>query len=636
MSLAPVPSRAALNGPSPVPRRGTDGTAVVALVLLLAGCDAESESPVSRSVAEVPAASAAALPGLRVPFVDAAGDCGLDFTHFNGMSGELYYSEMMGSGVALFDYDNDGDLDVYLVQGHLLGPEKELADATFKPAPGMLPLHDRLYRNDLGTDASGRPQPRFTDVTEDSGLRADGYGMGVATGDFDNDGWTDLYVTQAGANQLWRNQGDTGGDHVTFRDVTAASGAEDPRWSLSATSVDVDRDGWLDLYVVNYVDSTVAEHRVCRMLSGQPDYCGPQAFEPLADSLLRNLGAAGGGVRFEDVSVATGMALARGAGMGVVAGDFNGDDRPDLYVSNDGMANFLWLQQAGGTFRDEALVSGTAFNREGQPEAGMGVAAGDYDGDGDDDLLITHLALETHTLYRNDGGGAFEDVTTASGLGSLSFSATGFGAGWIDFDNDGLLDLMAVNGAVVTIPELAAAGDPFPLGMPNQLFRNLGQSGGQSGGEVRFEEVSQTGEPFRLSAVSRGLAIGDLDNDGDADAVVTHNAGAAQLLLNQVGQDRHWLGLRLVAGSPPRDMPGTEVEVARPGRESRPRLRRRVRTGGSYLSAHDPRVLFGLGDDPEIGEVTVRWPDGSVERFEVEPDRYTTLERGAGEVADGT
>ncbi len=600
------------------------------LILVLAGCGGEvpgdSSAPPGESGPGEAAPAGVAASFADAPFTDATVASGLDFHHFNGMSGELYYSEMMGSGVALFDYDNDGDLDLYLVQGGMLGAGKELADATFQPSPAMLPLRDRLYRNDLDASGATSGGPRFTDVTEDSGLRAGGYGMGVATGDFDNDGWTDLYLTQAGSNQLWRNLGDGADGTVTFADVTTATGADDPRWSLSAAWVDVDRDGWLDLWVVNYLDFTVEEHRPCRMLSGQPDYCGPQAFEPESDRLLRNLGADGGGARFEDASVAAGI-VAPGAGMGVAAGDFDGDRRPDLFVANDGMANFLWLQRDDGVFSDEALVSGTAFNREGQPEAGMGVAAGDYDRDGDDDLLVTHLALETHTLYRNDGGGAFEDVTVASGLGAPSFQATGFGAAWLDVDNDGWLDLLTVNGAVVQIPERVAAGDPHPLGMSNQLFRSTGAAAGT----VRFEELP-AGAPFDAAGVSRGLAVGDLDNDGDADAVVTHNAGPAQLLLNLVGQDRHWLGLRLLGTSAPRDMVGAEVEVARPG----PRLWRRVGTGGSYLSARDPRVLFGLGDDPAIGEVIVRWPDGSVERFDARPDRYTTLRQGSGRPGIGS
>ncbi len=586
-------------------------------LMVLAGCGGKGEPPV-RSAEQVAAAG-----GDAPAFVESAAAAGLDFTHFNGMSGELYYSEMMGAGAALFDADNDGDLDVYLVQGRMLDPEKEPAEATIPPAPEMQPLRDRLYRND---SEAGRP--RFTDVTAGSGLDATGYGMGVAAGDYDNDGWVDLYVTQAGSNQLWRNLGDG-----TFRDVTGIAGAGDPRWSLSATWVDFDLDGWLDLYVVNYVDYSVADHRQCRMMSGQPDYCGPQVFGPQPDRLLRNLGAGAGagGPRFEDVSEAAGIAAESAAGMGVTPGDFDGDGRPDLYVANDGMANFLWLGQAGGTFSNQALMSGTAFNREGQPEAGMGVAAGDFDGDGDDDLFLTHIALETHTLYRNDGGGAFEDVTVASGLGAPSWQSTGFGTAWLDYDNDGWLDLMAVTGAVILIPELAAAGEPHPLGMRNQLFRNAGRAG-DAGGNLRLEEVTPAGEPFETISVSRGLAVGDLDNDGDTDAVVTNNAGAVELLINQLGQGRHWLGLRLVGGETvPRDMLGAEATLTRPGHSD---LWRRVRTGGSYLSAHDPRLLFGLGDDPEIGPVTVRWPGGAVEQFDVEAGRYTTLQQGTGRRVD--
>ncbi len=587
------------------------------MMMALAGCGGGREPTASRS-AEPPASAGAA------PFANAAAASGLDFAHFNGMSGELYYSEMMGAGAALFDVDNDGDLDVYLVQGHMLNPEKQPAEATLPPAPAMQPLRDRLYRNDSRTG-----QLRFTDVTADSGLDATGYGMGVAAGDFDNDGQVDLYLTQAGSNQLWRNLGDG-----TFQDVTEAAGAGDPRWSLSATWVDFDLDGWLDLYVVNYVDFSVADHRQCRMMSGQPDYCGPQVFASQPDLLLRNRTAAGG-PWFEDVSEAAGIAAEAAAGMGVAPGDFNGDGRPDLYVANDGMANFLWLGRPGGGFENQALLSGTAFNREGQPEAGMGIAAGDYDRDGDDDLLLTHIALETHTLYRNDGGGAFEDVTVASGLGAPSWQSTGFGTAWLDYNNDGWLDLMAVNGAVILNPELAAAGDPHPMGMRNQLFRNTGGTGTGTGGDVRLEEVTPAGEPFETVKVSRGLAVGDLDNDGDPDAVVANNAGAVELLINRVGQGRHWLGLRLVGvaapDGAPRDMLGADATLARPGGAD---LWQRVRTGGSYLSARDPRLLFGLGGDPEVGPVTVRWPGGMVEQFDVEADRYTTLVMGTGRRVD--
>ena len=309
----------------------------------------------------------------------------------------------------------------------------------------------------------------------------------------------------------------------------------------------------------------------------------------------------------------------------MVSGDFDGDGRTDIYVANDGTPNFLWLQQADGTFRDEALNRGSALSLEGMAEAGMGVVAGDGDGDGDEDLLVTHLSLETNTLYLNDGAGFFDDTTVASGLGAASFTATGFGAAFLDYDNDGWLDLMAVNGAVKILPELVARKEPYPLHMPNLLFRNLGVSA-----SVRFEDVSaNTGEGFQRSEVSRGLAAGDVDNDGDTDLVISNNNGQARLLINQVGNDQHWLGLRLVGDTVPRDMLGAVVTVER---AAAPVLRRRVRTGGSYLSANDPRLLFGLGDDPAIESILIDWPSGRQERFKAEPGRYTTLRQGTGEL----
>ncbi len=584
---------------------GAAGFAACAL-LILGGCQPEEISPT------VEAPVAASAPSGPAIFKERATDRGLEFVHFNGMSGELYIAEVMGSGVALLDYDNDGDLDVYLVQGSVF------QGRTFPPSEAMRPLTDRLYRNDL-TAGGG---PRFTDVTEESGLSATGYGMGVATGDIDNDGWVDLYVTNMGSNQLWRNLGPDTAGRVTFEDVTAKSGADDASWSVSATFLDFDRDGWLDLYVVSYVDFTVTGTKRCKSLTGAADYCGPISYRPRGDRLLRNRG---GGV-FEDWSPA--ITAAGGTGLGVVSGDFDGDGRVDLYVANDGTPNFMWLQQEDGSFRDEGLNRGNALSLEGMAEAGMGVVAGDGDGDGDEDLLVTHLALETNTLYLNDGAGFFDDTTVASGLGTASFTATGFGAAFLDYDNDGWLDLMAVNGAVKKIPELVASQEPYPLHMPNLLFRNLGAGSG-----VRFEEVSATGgEDFLRSEVSRGLAVGDLDNDGDTDVVLSNNSGPARLLLNQIGSQRHWLGLRLVGGDPPRDMLGAVVTVER---AASPTLERRVRTGGSYLSANDPRVLFGLGDDPAFESVRVEWPSGREERFRVDPDRYTTLREGSGEQIRG-
>ena len=539
-------------------------------------------------------------------FIDETESSGLAFEHFNGMSGELYFPEMMGSGAALLDYDGDGDLDVYLVQGHMLG-DKPLSAATFAPRH-ELPLTDRLYRND--GDADG---VRFADVTEEAGLSSTGYGMGVAGGDYDNDGDVDLYVTNYGSNALWRNVGDG-----TFEEVTTAAGVEDGRWSVSAAWVDYDRDGWLDLYVGNYVKHTIeGDRRVCRMAKLDRDYCGPLKGAGDPDSLFRNRGDG----TFEDVSESSGIRKAYGGALGVVAADVNGDRWPDIYVANDGVANQLWINRRDGTFSDEAMIAGVGVNMDGSPEASMGVDAADFDGDGDEDLFMTHLRQETNTLYINDGKGWFEDRTVSMGLANPSFAYTGFGTAWIDYDNDGWLDLLMVNGAVRKLQELVDRDDPYPLHQTNQLFRNLGDG--------RYREVTgEAGEAFAASRVSRGAAFGDLDNDGDADVVITNNAGSVRVLRNATGSANGWIGLRLLTADGQRDAYGARVRVegARP-------LWRRVRADGSYASSNDPRVLVGLGtESPAKVSVEVIWPDGSEERFaDLETRRYHRLTRGAAE-----
>ncbi len=562
-------------------------------------------------------------------FKDVAAESGLDFTHWNGMSGEYYFPEMTGQGAALLDYDNDGDLDVYLVQGALLGPGKKRADALF-PYQGSWPPSDRLYRNDLKVGVSGGRRLRFTDVTAESGLAkiATGYGMGVAAGDVDNDGFTDLYVTNYGPNQLLRNQGDG-----TFSDVTETAGLDDPAWSTSAAFFDFDRDGWLDLFLANYVVFDVVRNPECFAPSSRRDYCGPSAFPGVADRLWRNRGDGS----FEDVSVRSRVGAEKAAGLGVVAADFDGDGWLDLYVANDGEPNHLWLNQRDGTVRDEALLAGVAVNREGEPEASMGVSAADFDGDGDDDLFMTHLMSETNTLYVNDGG-LFEDRTLETGLAAGSLTFTSFGTAWLDVDNDGWLDLMIANGAVKVLEALAREGDPYPLAQPNQLLMNAGGR--------RFEDATaRAGEAFQAAEVSRGAAFGDLDNDGDVDVVVCNNNGPARLLRNQVGQHAPWLGLRLV-GKGGRDMLGARAEVKRAGAAP---LWRTVRTDGSYCSASDPRVVFGLGGGSKVAgdrvagdrvagdrvagdpveAVRVHWPDGTAETWPAPAlGRYTTLRQG--------
>ncbi len=548
-------------------------------------------------------------------FVDAAEATGLDFVHWNGMSGELYFPEMTGQGGALFDYDNDGDLDVYLVQGTLLGEGKTLKDALF-PTSEARP-RDRLYRNDLARDDAGQQVLRFTDVTKASGLQAFEYGMGVATGDVDNDGWTDLYVTNFGPNQLWRNRG-----NGTFENITESAQVSDPRWSTSAAFFDYDQDGDLDLYVANYVDYRLEKNAACYAKSSRRDYCGPSAFKSLPDRLLRNRGIdVDGHVSFEDVTSRVLIGYQPSAGLGITAADFNGDQRLDLYVANDGLPNQLWLQQADRTFRDEALLAGVAVNRQGMPEASMGVNAADFDGDGDEDLFLTHLSGETNTLYVNDGQGMFEDRSIESSLGAPSLSMTGFGTVWVDYDNDGLLDVVVLNGAVRILEELARKGDLYPLDQPNQVYRNVG------GG--RFEEVTaKAGAVFKLAEVSRGAAVGDVDNDGDGDVLILNNNGRARLLLNQVGQEKPWLGLRLVGGPSDRDQLGARVEIVR---AEAPGLRRRSQSDGSYCSAGDPRVLVGLASSGQVSEIRVTWPDGRMESWQKIPlGTYTTLRQGEG------
>ena len=543
-------------------------------------------------------------------FSDAAQSSGLDFRHFNGMSGEFYYPEVVGPGAALFDYDNDGDLDVYLVQGHMLGPGKTLKDATLKPPTGA-PLHDRLFRNDLVVREDGSRSLSFTDVTAQSGISGDGYGIGVAAGDIDNDGWTDLYVLNWGPNRLLRNNGDG-----TFSDITTPANANDPQLCVSAAFVDYDRDGWLDLYVVNHVHFTIAEHKPCEAPLGGREYCATDRYQPVPGRLLHNRGNG----LFDDVSVNSGIKGAYGAGLGIVTADFNADGWPDIYVANDGDPNQLWINQQDGTFRDDALLAGAAVNMDGVAEAGMGVDAGDFDGDGDEDLFMTHDREETNTLYLNDGQGWFEDRTRATGLAGPSRNLTGFGVAWFDYDNDGWLDLFIANGDVRTIGELAQAGDPYPLGQPNQLIANLGDG--------TFRDISQqAGKALTLAEVSRGAAFGDIDNDGDTDILVTNNSGPVRLLINLTGNRKHWIGLRLLDRSG-RDALGARVTVyRRPGSA----LWRRARSDASYASANDPRVLVGLGDATAVTRILVQWPDGATEQWtEVPVDRYITLRQHAG------
>ena len=554
-----------------------------------------------------------------VLFVDATRSAGLDFRHWNGMSGQLYYPEVVGAGAALFDYDNDGDLDLYLVQGNLLGADGDRTRATV-PWTGEGPPRDRLLRNDL-EHSDGRTTIRFVDVTEESGISAFGYGMGVTASDLDNDGWTDLYVLNLGGNQLWRNEGDG-----TFTDRTEASGADDSRWSIAAAAADYDGDLDLDLFVVNYLNFSLVTHKTCLTERGEIDYCLPSAYQPVPDRLLRNDGAG----RFTDATVETGLSATRpGNGLGVLVADLDGDRRLDFYVANDLMPNHLWINAGNGDLAEEGLISGAALNADGEAEASMGVAGGDYDGDGDLDLFLTHFHRETNTLYRNDsepGAPAFRDRTNAAALARPSWDATSFGTVFLDLDLDGWLDLAVVNGAVTF-----AAGrprtedDPFPLDQPNQAFLNVPGNGGGR----RFE-TARTGLLDGASPhVSRALVSGDIDNDGDTDLVITNNNGPARLLLNQAGTGDDWIGLapRLTDAQGRRPASGVTVRVHRDGA---PPLVRLAGTSGSYTSSGDPRVTVSLGG-ATVTRVEVHWSDGTVEEWPAPPPgAYTDLVRGTG------
>ena len=545
-------------------------------------------------------------------FTDRADAVGLDLLHVNGASGEFFYPEILPPGVGLFDYDNDGDLDAFIVQGQRLGAGKTSPDALMPPA-ATSPRGGRLYRNDLQAGADGARSLRFTDVTEAAEITADGYGLGVATGDIDNDGWVDLLVTNFGQLQLFRNRADG-----TFADVSSWAGldehGEHGEFGVAAAFVDYDRDGWLDLYVGNNVDYRLDNDTECPNMAGARDYCPPQTYGGLQDRLYRNRGDG----TFDDRSATALVGGRFGAALGVATADYDGDGWIDIYVANDGAENLLWINQRDGTFEDMALLSGAALSALGTPEASMGVSAGDFDNDGDEDLFMTHLTTEGNNLYVNDGSGLFQDRSAPSGLGSQSLSYTGWGAAWFDFDNDGWLDLLAVNGTVVAVE--GRGDDPFPYDQQNTLFRNLGNG--------RFEDVTErAGAVFELSEVGRGAAFGDVDNDGDVDVLVGNNTGRPRLLINTIGNRSHWVGLRLV-GEAGRDMLGARVAVIR---GDGPTLWRRVKTDGSYASASDPRVLVGLGESSQTPMVRVQWPGGRVEEFsDVAVDQWTTLSEGGG------
>ena len=560
--------------PRAIRLRNGGGRGCLLAVLALASVGGACEGPPREELA--PTAAVAVAP--TAPWLVEVTDLyGLDFVHETGGVGELQLPEIMGSGAALFDVEGDGDLDVYLLNG-----ARDLGRSTAPGGP-----RNRLYLQQDG---------RLVDISEGSGLDDPGYGMGVAVGDVDNDGLDDVYVSNYGADRIFRNLG--GG---RFRDMTAAAGVRVDGWSASVIFLDFDRDGLLDLYVTRYV---AYDPRVkCYDTAGRHEYCGPSAFPGLSDVLLRNEGD----FAFRDVSARAGMAAVTDAGLGVVSEDFNDDGWPDVYVANDADPNQLWINLGDGTFRDEGLIMGASVNALGVTEAGMGVVAADFDGDTLPDLFMTHLANESSTLYRNlapDLG--FEDVTAASGLAAGTAPFTGFGIASFDAELDGDLDLAVVNGRVLRGPrlesELAPPWDDYAE--PNLLYRNVG------GG--RFEAANHEAGGFHLrTEISRGLAMGDLDGDGDGDLLVSNGQGRARIYRNDI--PRRGGALRVEAWDPGL---GRLAEGAVLIAEIGPRRLRRIQgRGHSYLSSSEPAVIFGLGEVASADRLEVRWPDGRREEF---------------------
>jgi hypothetical protein len=528
-------------------------------------------------------------------FENIAAAAGLSFTHVNGASPDRHLHEIMSGGGLFFDYDQDGWVDIFIVDGGSLT----------NPAVARTARH-RLFRN--------RGNGAFADTTATSGLLRASYGMGACSADYNNDGWPDLYITNVGPNALYRNDGGT-----SFTDVTRAAGVADalPLFSASCAWGDVDADGDVDLFVTNYVDARVDNNIFCGDTAKKLRiYCHPINFAPLASVLYRNNGDG----TFADASKEAGIAAHRGNGLGVVFGDYDDDGRADVFVANDTTPNFLFHNEGRGTFSEVALLAGVSVASDGRPRAGMGTDFGDYDGDGRLDLFVTNHELETHTLFRNLGKGLFEEATARSGVGIATLPYVGFGTLFFDADHDADLDLAIVNGHVMN-----SAGHFRPGATEAQrklLFRN------DAG---RFTEIGrQAGPGFAPNTVGRALAAGDIDNDGDLDLLVVNNAGAAELLRNGGVPGRHALVLRLEGTTSNRGAVGARVRVTTGTRSQV----REVRAGSSYLAQHDLRVHVGLGGATKADRVEIRWPSGQMETLtDVGADQIVTVIEGKGIVA---
>jgi hypothetical protein len=560
---------------------------VTALAGFLSGC---SKQPSSTSVSKEP------FPPRKSAlwFEEVSAKAGINFQMVTGHRQGVYlFPEIKGGGLGLFDYDNDGLLDLFCVQSGSLHPGETNH------------LTNKLFHN-LGNW-------KFEDVTDAAGVAGRGiYGMGCACGDYNGDGYVDLYVTGLNTNTLYRNNG-----NGTFTDVTAEAGVANGRWSMSAAFFDYDGDGRLDLVVANYVKWTRQNEIECFSQGGLPDYCSPLSYKaPSMIALYHNLGNG----RFEDVTLAAGLDKAYGYGLGVICADFNGDGRPDIFVANDATPNQLWINQGDGTFVDQAIIRGCAVNGLGMCEAGMGIAVADLFDRGAFDLFVTHLTGEANRLFYNRTNGYFSDLVTPNGPGVTSWPYTSFGVGFVDFNNDGILDLYVANGGVKRGPTDFDPNNPYAE--PNNVLRGLGQG--------QFEEVyPQGGTDPTILAASRGAAFGDLDNDGGVDVVVAVRDGRTQVLRNLVAKQGHWIKFKLFnrAGS---DAVGALVRLDVAGKH----LWQQVQPNQSYCSSNDPRLHFGLGAAENVDQIRIHWTDGTEETFgPFSADHIYPLRQGTGSKA---
>jgi hypothetical protein len=540
-----------------------------------------------------PAASQDPAATPPVIFVDESAESGIVLLNVSGSASKRHIVETTGSGACVFDYDSDGDMDVYVVNGGTLDGD------------GGPPPRDALYNNLGGGE--------FADVTAVAGVGDAGWGGGCHSADYDNDGDPDLYITNFGPDVLYRNEGDG-----TFRDATREAGLGDARWSSGAAFLDIDRDGLLDLYVANYLrfdpgDAGMLSRR-CRW-KGAEVMCGPRGFEPEGHILYRNEG----GGTFADVTAKAGIATAARFGLGVVAGDLDDDGDPDILVASDSQENLLWVNDGRGRFADQAVLAGVALSADGRAQASMGAALGDVDGDGDEDLAVTNFSDDYDTLYRNDGGLQFSDVSAAAGLDPATRAPLGWAVLFFDYDNDGDLDLFAANGHVY--PEVDGHDPATSYRQRNLLFANAGG---------RFEDVTgRSGPGFALLRTGRGAALGDYDDDGDLDLVVVNENDVPTVLRNDGGNARNWVKVRLVGRQSNRDGIGARLHLEADGRTQF----REARLQSGYYSSHDPRLHFGLGSATEA-RLRVRWPSGREQAFAAVPAGHlVTIDEEKGMVS---